>query len=109
MELFSHLETGFDKYAVSWGAYEIGPNSIVAAGSVVTRSVPPGEVWGGVPAHFIETTKEYADKCKKNRLPYDMKAYKDDMKSEVLRVKHVKNSAFLMNNKEKRGNKNVSI
>ena len=21
MELFSHLETGFDKYAVSWGAY----------------------------------------------------------------------------------------
>lgn len=26
---------------------EIGPNSIVAAGSVVTRSVPPGEVWGG--------------------------------------------------------------
>ena len=25
---------------------EIGPNSIVAAGSVVTRSVPPGEVWG---------------------------------------------------------------
>lgn len=26
---------------------EIGPNSIVAAGSIVTRSVPPGEVWGG--------------------------------------------------------------
>ena len=25
----------------------IGPNSVVAAGSVVTRSVPPGEVWGG--------------------------------------------------------------
>ena len=22
MELFSHLETGFDKYAVSWGAYD---------------------------------------------------------------------------------------
>ena len=27
---------------------EIGPNSVVAAGSVVTRSVPPGEVWGGI-------------------------------------------------------------
>lgn len=26
---------------------EIGPNSVIAAGSVVTRSVPPGEVWGG--------------------------------------------------------------
>lgn len=73
---------------------EIGPNSIVAAGSVVTRSVPPGEVWGGVPAHFIETTKEYADKCKKNRLPYDMKAYKEDMKSEVLRVTRQEFSFF---------------
>ena len=67
---------------------EIGPNSIIAAGSVVTKSVPPGEVWGGVPARFIETTKEYADKCKAAKLPYDMDAYKKDMKSEVLRVTH---------------------
>ena len=67
---------------------KIGLNSIVAAGSVVTRSVPPGEVWGGVPAHFIETTKEYADKCKENQLPYDMQAYNKDMKSEILRVTH---------------------
>lgn len=27
---------------------EIGPNSIVAAGAVITKSVPPGEIWGGV-------------------------------------------------------------
>ena len=27
----------------------IGPNSIVAAGAVVTNDVPPGEVWGGYP------------------------------------------------------------
>ena len=54
----------------------------------MTRSVPPGEVWGGVPAHFIETTKEYADKCKENQLPYDMQAYNKDMKSEILRVTH---------------------
>lgn len=25
----------------------IGPNAIVAAGAVVTKDVPPGEVWGG--------------------------------------------------------------
>lgn len=31
---------------------EIGPNSIVAAGSVVTRSVPPGEVWGGTSSFY---------------------------------------------------------
>ena len=47
-----------------------------------------------VPAHFIETTKEYADKCKKNRLLYDMKAYKEDMKSEVLRVTRQEFSFF---------------
>lgn len=67
---------------------EIGPNSIIAAGSVVTRSVPPGEVWGGVPAHFIETTESYADKCLANKLPYEMDNYRADMKAEILRVTH---------------------
>ncbi len=32
----------------------IGRNSIVAAGSVVTKDIPPYEVWGGVPAKFIK-------------------------------------------------------
>lgn len=31
----------------------IGPNAIVAAGSVVTKDVPPGSVVGGVPAKVI--------------------------------------------------------
>ncbi|RFO97143.1 acyltransferase [Rhodoferax lacus] len=34
----------------------IGPNSIVAAGAVVTGDVPPGTVVGGNPARFICTT-----------------------------------------------------
>lgn len=33
---------------------EIGTNSIVAAGSVVTKSIPSNEVWGGSPAKFIK-------------------------------------------------------
>ena len=32
---------------------EIGNNSIIAAGSVVTKTVPDNEIWGGVPAKKI--------------------------------------------------------
>ncbi|MBF8678766.1 MULTISPECIES: acyltransferase [Pseudomonas putida group] len=34
----------------------IGPDSVVAAGAVVTKDVPPGTVYGGNPAAFICTT-----------------------------------------------------
>ena len=32
----------------------IGEKSIIAAGSVVSRSVPAGEIWGGAPVKFIK-------------------------------------------------------
>lgn len=38
----------------------VGKNSFVAACSVVTKDIPEGEVWGGIPAHFIMTTDEYS-------------------------------------------------
>ncbi len=37
----------------------IGDNVIIAYGSIVTKSIPSGEVWGGVPAKFIETLDCY--------------------------------------------------
>jgi len=40
----------------------IGPNSIVAAGAVVTRDVPPDTVVAGVPAKSICTTEELVKK-----------------------------------------------
>lgn len=36
-----------------WGGVKIGPNAIVAAGSVVTKDVPEGVVVGGNPARVI--------------------------------------------------------
>jgi galactoside O-acetyltransferase len=36
------------------GGVTIGRGSVVAAGAVVTKDVPPMEVWGGVPAKFIK-------------------------------------------------------
>jgi acetyltransferase-like isoleucine patch superfamily enzyme len=34
---------------------EIGNGAIIASGSVVTKNVPPYEIWGGVPARFIKS------------------------------------------------------
>jgi len=35
----------------------IGTEAVVAAGSVVTRDVPDGEVWGGNPAKFLKSVR----------------------------------------------------
>lgn len=43
----------------------IGEGALVAAGSVVTKSVEPHTVVGGNPARYICTTEEYYEKNKK--------------------------------------------
>ena len=36
----------------------IGEKSVVGAGSVVTKSIPDGEIWAGNPAHFIKKIEQ---------------------------------------------------
>lgn len=47
---------------------EIGENSIVGAGAVVTKSVPPNSIVGGNPAKIISTTDAYLSKARESSL-----------------------------------------
>jgi acetyltransferase-like isoleucine patch superfamily enzyme len=47
----------------------IGPFSVVAAGSVVNRDVPPGTVAAGVPARVVCTLDEYVEKYRARMIP----------------------------------------
>lgn len=76
--------------AIILSGVTIGSNSVVAARSVVTKSIPSGEVWGGVPAKFICKTEAYAEKCFRNKLPYDDVMINTDKKQEMLRVLEMK-------------------
>ncbi len=60
----------------------IGEGSLIAAGSIVTKSVPDGEVWGGVPARFISTVDEYIKKNMKYNV--DSKGMTKDNKKSLL-------------------------
>jgi acetyltransferase-like isoleucine patch superfamily enzyme len=42
----------------------IGDNSIIAAGSVVTKNVPENSVFGGVPAKLIKSSDDYLKKIR---------------------------------------------
>lgn len=55
----SILEVGSDVWigarAIILGGLSIGDGSIIAAGSVVTRSIPPYSIAGGIPARIIRS------------------------------------------------------
>lgn len=64
----------------------IGPDSIVGAGAVVTRDVPPNTVVAGVPARVVTSLDEYARRCLKENPPYNLAAYAANKKAELQRL-----------------------
>lgn len=62
----------------------IGPNSVVAAGSLVNKDVPPNSIVVGTPAKVLHSIEDYAEKCLALTPNYDKEKYKIDKKSELL-------------------------
>lgn len=60
IEIFDNVFIGAN--AIIIGDVKIGPNAIVAAGSVVTKDVPPNSVVGGNPARVISDMNTFVDK-----------------------------------------------
>ena len=71
---WSHIMTGVT----------IGEGALVAAGSVVTKSVPPHTVVGGNPARYICTTEEYYERNKQYDLGTKRKRFTADERKNFL-------------------------
>ena len=55
--------------AIIMPGVKIGENSVIACGAVVTHDVSPNSIVGGVPAKYIESIEEYAEKARKKAVP----------------------------------------
>ena len=71
-------------YSILMPNTSVGRNSVVAAGSVVTKHIPDNEVWGGNPARFIMTTDDYARRVLETSAKYPWIANKDAIPAEEL-------------------------
>ena len=80
-----------DNCVIGWGAIilpgvTIGPNSVVAAGSVVARSIPPGVLAAGNPARPVMTVKQYAEWSLAASPDIDEEEYARDRKAYLMRT-----------------------
>ncbi len=62
----------------------IGPNAIVAAGSVITKDVPPNSVVAGVPAKVIGTFDSYMEKRKDRIYPAGLRPIGQEISPELV-------------------------
>lgn len=74
IEIFDNVVVGSDS-TILYNT-RIGPNAIIAAGSVVTKDVPEGAIVGGNPARIIGKTDDLLAKRRKLK---DMPLDRDDL------------------------------
>lgn len=82
IELFDNCFVG--AYTILMPNTSVGKNSIIAAGSVVTKHIPSDEVWGGCPAHYIMKTADYAKKVVESSKAFPWIEKKSSMAEEQL-------------------------
>jgi len=65
---------------------KIGANSIIAAGSIVTKDVPENSIVAGVPAKVIGTLDDYVEKLRLNGniYPIELTPKKHKLKQELI-------------------------
>lgn len=73
---------------------KIGPNSIVAAGSIVTKDVPSGKIVGGNPAKVICSIDEYAEKLVRQNEDLPWKKYLRNSKSNHEKIIEIRKKYF---------------
>jgi acetyltransferase-like isoleucine patch superfamily enzyme len=67
IEVGSNVFIGSD--TVILPGVKIGDNTVIGAGAVVTKDLPSGYLWGGVPARSIGVFRDFVDKRKDNIHP----------------------------------------
>jgi len=80
-----------DNCVIGWGVIilpgvTIGPDCVIAAGSVVTRSVPPGVLAAGNPAKPVMTVQQYAEWSLAATPDIDEEEYRRDPKAYLMRT-----------------------
>ena len=80
-----------DNCVIGWGAIilpgvTIGPDCVIAAGSVVTRSIPPGVLAAGNPARPVMTVQQYAEWSLAATLDFDEEEYAREKKAYLMRT-----------------------
>ena len=81
-----HDDCGIGYGAIILPGVSIGPNSLVGAGAVVVRDVPPNTLVGGNFARFMMSTDDYIKTCIETNPDYDLENYRNNKMAELLRL-----------------------